>query len=198
MELVGQRAHGLGEELDRGGSQRQGAALGAHHGAGGLDDVAQVELAHGGHALLAQRIDAAEELDAVRGVLQLEESHLALTTLGADTAGDAVGFAVDVVLGKVGVALGEVCHVVGHVAVLGIGVSTGVDDGLAASEAGRALVVERGLGAGLLGHAVSFLRQLAGVPACGQSCGLARMHPRAAKTLYRRENAPPATGTEGA
>ena len=166
MELLGQRAHGLGEQAHRGRGQGQLAALGAHHGAGGLDDISQVHLAQGGHALLAQVVDAAEQLHLVSGVLEHDERHLTLAALGANAAGDRVGLLVRIVLAKLGVARGEVCHVVGHVAVLGIGVAAGVDDGLSAGETRGALVVERGLVGGLLRHAWLLLHgQALGAPA---------------------------------
>lgn len=55
---------------------------------------------------------------------------------------------------------------VGHVAVLGIGVAAGVDDGLSAGETRGALVVECGLVGGLLRHAWLLLHgQALGAPA---------------------------------
>ena len=44
MELLGQRADGLGEQAHRLGRKRKLTATGADHVAGSLDDIAEVEL----------------------------------------------------------------------------------------------------------------------------------------------------------
>ena len=151
MELLGQGAHALGEQAHSRGRNGELAAAGAHDNALGLDDIAQVEGLDGGKALLTQVVDAAEELDGARGILQLDENDLALAALGAHAAGNAhdVG-RIGAVL-ESGVTLHQVGNVVTDLAVLGIRVDAGLDEGSAAAKAHAALVEQDGVALSLIG-----------------------------------------------
>ncbi len=122
MELLGQGTQALGKQLE--GIYRNGelATARAHHQAAHADPVAQVQVLHLGEGLFAQRVDAAEQLDAAGGVHKLEEDDLALGTLGHNAAGygNAV-FRVGAVfqIGVLGVKVGDVVRV-------GEGVAVGV------------------------------------------------------------------------
>ena len=151
MELLGQGAHALGEQAHSRGRNGELAAAGAHDNALGLDDIAQVEGLDGGKTLLTQVVDAAEQLDGARGILQLDEDDLALATLGAHAAGNAhdVG-GVGAVL-KGGVTFHQVGDMVADLAVLGIGVDASLDESRAATKAHAALIEQDGVALSLIG-----------------------------------------------
>ena len=112
VELLRQGAQRLAEQLERCHGHGQLPALRAHHRALDADPVAHVQVLELGERVLAQRVDAAEQLHVARGVAQLEESQLALIALRHDAAGD-----LHLVLGgravlEVGVLFGQVGQVV--------------------------------------------------------------------------------------
>ena len=91
MELLGQGAQALGEQIERLNGHGKLAALGAHHGAVHAQPIAHVDVLQSSKRLFAQRIDAAEQLNGVSGILQLKEDDLALHALGHDTTCDVNG-----------------------------------------------------------------------------------------------------------
>ncbi len=80
--LLRQWAQTFHQQFDAADAQRQLAGLGAHHGADGADDVADVPGLEGVVGLGADRVHLHEQLDAARAVLDLDERHLALAALG--------------------------------------------------------------------------------------------------------------------
>ena len=88
--LLGQRAHGLDQQLDARDLDRQLAGLGAEHGAAGADDVADVPGLELGIALGTDGIGLHEQLHAPGHVLDLREARLAHHALGDETAGQHV------------------------------------------------------------------------------------------------------------
>ena len=86
VELLRQRAQALAQKLERRHGNGQLPALRAHHGAAHADPVAHVEILQLAISLLAQRVDAAEQLHVARRVAQLEKRQLALVALGHDAA----------------------------------------------------------------------------------------------------------------
>ena len=151
MELLGQGAHTLGEQAHSRRRNGELAAAGAHDNALGLDDIAQVEGLDAGKTLLAQVVDAAEELDGARGILELDEDDLALATLGTHATGNAhdVGRVGTVLEG--GVTLHQVGDMVADLAVLGIGVDAGLNESRAATKAHAALVKQSDVALSLIG-----------------------------------------------
>ena len=153
VELLGQRAQGLGEQLDVRGGNGELATASAQHGTGGADDVAQVKLAQERPLVLGQVVHAAEELDLRGAVLEHNEGGLALLAEGADATGEGVDVLGVGAVGEVCVALLEVGGVGRHRGVDGVGLDARVDKCLSAGAALRPLVVGAG-GCGLLGHLV--------------------------------------------
>ena len=87
--LLGHAAQRLAEELPRGDAQAELAAPGAHHGALGADEVAEVDVLERRVALVAERVELAEELELAAGVLDDDERQLAVHAARDDAAGDA-------------------------------------------------------------------------------------------------------------
>ena len=78
VELLGQRAKGLGEHGERRGRDGELAAARAHDGARRAQDVAEVKLAEKAPGLVTENVVAAEELDGAAHVLEHDEGGLAL------------------------------------------------------------------------------------------------------------------------
>ena len=78
VELLRQRAQRLAHQLE--GIHRHGQlpALRAHHGAMHGNPVAHVQIAQRRESFLAQRVDAAEQLNVAAGLAQLHKRDLAL------------------------------------------------------------------------------------------------------------------------
>ena len=97
MEFLGQRAEGLGDDLEGGGGHGDLAAAGAHEGAAGFDEVAEVEIVEGGLGVGGECSDAAEELEAVvsvagaAAVADVDEGDFALAADAEDASGDDHG-----------------------------------------------------------------------------------------------------------
>ena len=158
VELLGQRTHGLGEQLRRARGDGELAALGAGHLAGRLDDIAEVELLQHLPGLLLHIVHAAEKLDIGGGVAHDDEHDLALAALGDHAAANGDDLGSKLLIGKPLVALEQIGRVVGHAGVLGIGVLAGGVQGGAVGETAGSLVIQRvdGLGGNeVLGHANS-------------------------------------------
>ena len=156
VELLGQRAQGLGEHRELGRRHGELAAARAQDGAGGAEDVAQVELAEKRPRLLAEHVVAAEELDLAGDVLEHDEGRLALLAKGADAARDAHHVLGVGAVGKLGVALLELAGMRRDRGGYRVGVHARVDEGLAARATHRALVgCGRGRGV-VLSHGVPF------------------------------------------
>ena len=127
VELLRQRAQRLGQKLVARDGDGKLAALRAHHGAVHADPVTHVEVFHRGEDFLAERVDAAEQLDVARRVAQLEEGDLALNALGHDAARH-----VDFVLGggavfERGILLIEISQVMRVVERVAVGVLPRLD-----------------------------------------------------------------------
>ena len=155
VELLGQRTDGLGEQLELARGNGELAALGAGDHAGGLDDVAQVELLERGPRLLLHVVHAAEELDVGGGVAQDQEHDLALTALGDHAAAHGDGLARGLLVGQALVAHEQVGGVIGYARVLRIGVLAGLVERGAVDKTTGALVVQGVGGLGdleVLGH----------------------------------------------
>ena len=130
VELLGQRADGLAEQLEGRHGHGQLAAARAHHGALDADPVAHIKVFQAAEGLFAQLVDAAEQLHVARGVAQAQEGDLALHALGHDATGN-----LDQVLGgipvlKVRVELLELGQVVAVVERVAIGVLARIEHGL--------------------------------------------------------------------
>jgi hypothetical protein len=89
VELLGHGPQRLGEQLPRGDAQRELAAPGAHDGALGADEVAQVDVLERRVALLAEGVELGKQLQLTTGVLEDHEGDLAMHAAGHDAAGDA-------------------------------------------------------------------------------------------------------------
>ena len=131
VELLGQRADGLAEQLEGRDGNRELAAARAHHSALDADPVAHIKVLQAAEGLFAQFVDAAEQLHVARGVAQTQKCDLALHALGHDTAGD-----LDQVLGripvlKVRIELLELGQMVAVVERMAIGVLARIEHGLA-------------------------------------------------------------------
>ena len=87
--LLGHAAQRLAEELPRGDAQAELAAPGAHHGALGADEVAEVDVLERRVALFAERVELTEELQLSAQVLDDDEGELAVHAARDDAAGDA-------------------------------------------------------------------------------------------------------------
>ena len=79
VPLVGHGLERLAQELDVVGLDAQLAGLGHHHGAGGADEVAQVDelLPDGVVPAVGQVVAADDDLDAAGAVFQVGKAHLA-------------------------------------------------------------------------------------------------------------------------
>ena len=87
-----QGGDGLGEHGEGGDVDRDLAGAGAEEGAGGFEDIAQVELlVEELELLLAQVVDPQEELDARGGILDVGEGELAHRAHGAQAPGHGDG-----------------------------------------------------------------------------------------------------------
>ena len=131
VELLGQRANGLAEQLEGRHGHGQLTATRAHHSALDADPVAHIKVLQAAEGLFAQLVDAAEQLHVARGVAQAQKGDLALNALGHDAAGD-----LDQVLGgvpvlKVRVQLLELGQVMAVVERMAIGVLACIEHGLA-------------------------------------------------------------------
>ena len=154
VELLGQRAQGLGEHRELRRRDGELAAARAQHRARGAQDVAEVEVGEKRPALVAQHVVAAEELDGAAHVLEHDEGGLALLAQRADAAGDAhhvLGVLAICELGVLGLQLAGVGRDLGGD---GIRVHARIDEGLAA-RAAHAPLVGGGACGGLLGHVLS-------------------------------------------
>ena len=143
VELLGQRANGLGKQFGGTGSNGELAALGADHNAGRLDDIAQVELLQDLPGSFLDIVHAAEQLDVRGGVAKDQEHDLALAALGDDTAAHGDGLGAGFLVRQAGIALKQVGGMVGDVGMLGIGILAGGVQRSAISEAAGALIVQR-------------------------------------------------------
>ncbi len=90
VELLGQRAQRLGEQLEGADAQRELAAPGAHHRAAEAGDVADVEVLQSRIAGLAERVAGGEQLQLAAAVLDHEEGDLAVQALGDEATGHAM------------------------------------------------------------------------------------------------------------
>ena len=113
MKLFRQRTQRLGEQLERINGNRKLAATRAHHKAMRANPVAQVEVFHLGKDVFAQSVDAAEELNATGGILELEEDDFALNTLGHNTARNGNSIFGVFAIGQLGVLFIQVDNVMG-------------------------------------------------------------------------------------
>ncbi len=89
VELLGHGAQRLAEQLPRRDAQAELAAPGAHDGALGADEVAEVDVLERRVALVAERVELGEQLQLAAGVLEDYEGELAVHAAGHDAAGDA-------------------------------------------------------------------------------------------------------------
>ena len=89
VELLGQRAQRLGEELPGGRPQRQLAAPRLEHRALGAHEVADVDVEQALEGLGAQRVEGGEELQVAGAVLDGEKGELAVLAARHDAAGHA-------------------------------------------------------------------------------------------------------------
>ncbi len=172
VELLGQRADRLGEQL--GGTRSDGelAALGARHLAGRLDDIAEVELLQNLPGLLLHIVHAAEELDVGGRIAHDDEHDLALTTLGHDATADGDGLGGDLLVGEMLVTVEQVGGVIGHGRTLRVGILAGGVQGGAVGEATGALVVQDVGGLGgfeVLGHLGDSSRGAGPWPGCSST-----------------------------
>ena len=152
VELLGQGAQALGKQLEGIYCNGKLTTARAHHQAAHANPVAQVQVFHLGEGLFAERVDAAEQLDAAGGVHKLEEDDLALSALGHNAAGygNAI-FRVGAILelGVLGVKVGDVVRVGERVA---IGVLACGDQRLALGAANLDGIVFDNLLVVFLGH----------------------------------------------
>ena len=156
VELLGQRAQGLGEEHELGGRNGELTTAGAQNASGGVDNVAQVKLAEKAPALLAQVVHAAEELNLAGNVLKDDEGCLALATERADAAGDRDHVLGVLAIGKVDIVFLKLGGMGRDLACDGIGVHAFVDERLATGTALGPLVIGGVLARlGLVGHCCS-------------------------------------------
>jgi len=84
VELLGQRAQALRQQLEALDGNGELAAAGLHNRAPHADPVAHVEVLQLRVGVLAERVDAAEQLDLAGGVAHGQEAHLALDALRDD------------------------------------------------------------------------------------------------------------------
>ena len=143
MELLGQRANGLGQQRCALGGNGELAALGAHDHASHAQDIAQVEGLERIPGSLVHVVDAAEQLNLGSRIAHDDEHDLALTALGDNTAGDLHDVLGVLAIGKLGILSLDVGNVVLELRVLGIGVLARLEQGGTLGQAGGALVVER-------------------------------------------------------
>ncbi len=153
MELLGQGAQRLGEQLHMRGAHRELTATRAHDGARGANDVAEVKLAEKCPVVLGQVVDAAEELNGASHVLEHDKASLALLAESTDAPRHRVLVSRVRTCLEVRVTLLELRGVSRHRRADGIRLDSGVDERLPAATANGPLVVD-GLaaGGGVLGH----------------------------------------------
>jgi len=143
VELLGQRAHCLGEQRQALRGDGELAALGAHDHARHVDDIAQVQVLQQSPVLLAHLVDAAEELNLGGGVAHHHEGDLALAALGHDAATDAhhvIGVFACLEVGILGLDVDDMRRNLG---MLRIRIAAGLHDGSALGQAMGALVIQR-------------------------------------------------------
>lgn len=143
MELLGQRANGLGQQRRTLGGNGKLATLGAHDYTGHAQDIAQVECLERVPGGLVHIVDAAEQLDLAGRVAHDDEHNLALTALGHHTAADLHDVLGVLAIGELGVLSLDVDDVVLNLGVLGIRVLARLEQGGTLCQPGGALVVER-------------------------------------------------------
>ena len=143
MELLGQRANGLGEQGRALGSDGKLAALGAHDHAGHAQDIAQVEGLERAPGCLVHVVNTAEQLNLASRVADDDEHDLALTALGNHAAADLYDVLGVLAIGKLGILSLDVGNVVLDLGVLGVRILARLEQGGALGQAGGALVVER-------------------------------------------------------
>ena len=143
MELLGQRANGLGQQRRTLGGNGKLATLGAHDYTGHAQDIAQVECLERVPGGLVHIVDAAEQLDLAGRVAHDDEHNLALTALGDHTAADLHDVLGVLAIGELGVLSLDVDDVVLNLGVLGIRVLARLEQGGTLGQPGGALVVER-------------------------------------------------------
>ena len=143
VELLGQRAHCLGEQRQALRGDGELAALGAHDHTRHVDDIAQVQVLQQSPVLLAHLVDAAEELNLGGGVAHHHEGDLALAALGHDAATDAhhvIGVFACLEVGILGLDVDDMRRNLG---MLRIRIAAGLHDGSALGQAMGALVIQR-------------------------------------------------------
>ena len=156
VELLGQRSQRLGEKHELGRRNGELAAAGAQHATGGVDDVAEVELAEKPPALLAKVVHAAEELDLAGDVLEDDKGGLALAAERADAAGNGDYVLGVLAVGEIRIVLLELSRVGRDLARNGIGVHARIDERLATGTTLGPLVIRVVLARlGLVGHCCS-------------------------------------------
>ena len=131
MELLGKRTQRLGEKRYLGCRDGELATTRAHDRARDADPIAYVELLDAREGILADVVDADEELDEPSGVLEPHEHDLALAANRHDAARDR-----DDVLGRLailelGIAPLKICRVVGVLETPAVGVFACVNQRLA-------------------------------------------------------------------
>ena len=131
MELLGQGAQRLAHKLEGVYGHGQLAALGAHHSAGDGNPVAHVQVAQIGEALVAQGVDAAEQLDVAARLAQLQKGDLALHALGHDAAGDGDRILGGIAVLQMSVLLVQLAHAVAALDGMAVGVHARGDERLA-------------------------------------------------------------------
>ena len=177
VELLGQRANGLGEQGRALRGDGELAALSAHNHTGHTQDIAKVEGLERIPGCLIHVVDAAEQLNLGRCVAHDDEHDLALTTLGDHAAADLHDVLGVFAIGKIGILSLDVGNVVLDLGVLGIGVLARLEQGGALGQARGTLVVERRC---LLGGVLVLCHKLA-----PQTKTLPRIRSQGAKTyLY--------------
>jgi hypothetical protein len=88
--LLRHAAQRLAEELPRRDAETELTAAGAHDGALGADEVAQVDVLERRVPLFTERVELAEELDLAAHVFEDDEGELAVYAARHDAAGHAV------------------------------------------------------------------------------------------------------------
>ena len=177
VELLGQRANGLGEQRRALGGNGELAALGANNHAGHAQDIAKVESLERIPSCLVHVVDAAEQLNLGGSVAHDDKHDLALTALGDHAAADLHDVLSILAIGKIGIFGLNVDDIVLDLGVLGIGVLARLEQGGALCQTRGALVVER---RGLIGDVLVLCHKLA-----PQTKTLPRIRSQGAKTyLY--------------
>ena len=143
VELLGQRANGLGEQGRALRGDGKLAALGAHDHAGHAQDIAKVEGLKRAPSRLVHVVNTAEQLNLASRVADDDEHDLALTTLGNHAAADLYDVLGVFAIGKLGILSLDVGNVVLDLGVLGVRILARLEQGGALGQAGGALIVER-------------------------------------------------------